>query len=148
MKVILLQDVKGLGKQGDIKDVAEGYARNFLIPRGLVTEATAGNLKRLRQDEKKKEEQAAKAMMEAQRLAGKLEGLVVEVVARAGEGGRLFGSVTSNDIANALRQKNLVVDKRRIELEEPLKTLGSHRVRVRLHQNVSASFDIVVKTRF
>lgn len=148
MKVILLQDVKGLGKQGDIKDVAEGYARNFLIPRGLVTEATAGNLKRLRQDEKKKEEQAAKAMLEAQRLAGKLEGLVVEVVARAGEGGRLFGSVTSNDIANALRQKNLVVDKRRIELEEPLKTLGSHRVRVRLHQNVSASFDIVVKTRF
>jgi len=146
MKVILLQDVKALGKKGDIKEVAEGYGRNFLVPRGLVAEATAGNLKRLQLEEQKKEDQATKALSEARRMAGKLDGIVLEIVARAGEGGRLFGSVTNGDIAGALQKKNLTIDKRRIELAEPLKTLGAHRVCVRLHPNVTACFELVIKT--
>ncbi len=146
MKVILLQDVKELGRKGEIKEVAEGYARNFLLPRGLAVEATPANLKRHQHDEKKKEDRLAKVLAEAEKTAKQLDGMVLEIVARAGEGGRLFGSVTSSDIARELQKKKVTVDRRRIELEEPLKSLGSYRVRVRLHQNVAATLQVIVKT--
>jgi large subunit ribosomal protein L9 len=146
MKVILIQDVKALGKKGEIKEVAEGYARNFLIPRGLVIEATASNLNRCQAEEKKQDQQLARLQDEAQKLARKINGQSVEITARTGEGGRLFGSVTSSDIALALQKKNITVDKRKIELDEPIKSLGTHSVRIRLHQHVTASLEVVVKT--
>ncbi|MBS4022060.1 MAG: 50S ribosomal protein L9 [Dethiobacter sp.] len=146
MKVILIQDVKALGKKGEIKEVAEGYARNFLIPRGLVIEATASNLNRRQAEGKKQDQQLARLQDEAQKLARKINGQSVEITARTGEGGRLFGSVTSSDIALALQKKNITVDKRKIELDEPIKSLGTHSVRIRLHQHVIASLEVVVKT--
>ncbi len=146
MKVILLQDVKTLGKKGEIKEVAEGYARNFLIPRGLVIEATASNLKRHQGEEKKLEDQKAKAQSEASKLAQRIDGQVFEVTARTGEGGRLFGSITSSDIASALKKRKIIVDKRKIELNEPIKSLGTYSIRVKLHPNVTANMEVVVKS--
>jgi large subunit ribosomal protein L9 len=145
LKVILIQDVKALGKKGEIKEVAEGYARNFLIPRGLVIEATAGNLNRLSSEQKKQDEQKAKAQSDAEKLAKKIDGQSLNISARTGDGGRLFGSVTSGDIALALKKKNITVDKRKIELDEPIKSLGTFSVRVKLHQHVTASLEVVVK---
>jgi len=146
MKVILVNDIKALGKKGDVKEVAEGYARNFLIPRGLVIEATAGNLKRQQEKEKKMEDQLSKKQYDAEKLAEKINKTSIEITARTGEGGRLFGSVTSGDIADALKKKNILIDKRKIELDEPIKSLGDYNIRVRLHPNVYASLSITVKS--
>lgn len=146
MKVILIQDVKALGKKGDIKEVAEGYARNFLIPRGLVVEASGGHLKEHQSQEKRQEAKVAKALTAAENLAKKIDGLNLEVVAKVGEGGRLFGSVTSADVAKALKEKGFDIDKRKIELGEAIKSLGTYSVRVKLHPNVDSHVELVVRT--
>ncbi len=157
MKVILKQDVKGLGAAGDVVEVAEGYGRNFLIPRGLAAEATAGNLNLLRQQRQKAETQARRALDEARAAAAKLDGCTVTVQARAGdaqrpvqaqaragEGGRLFGSVTSQDVADALaRSPGVRIDKRRIGME-PVKALGAYPATVRLHPQVTARITVHV----
>ncbi|ADG83803.1 50S ribosomal protein L9 [Thermincola ferriacetica] len=144
MKVILMEDVKKLGKKGDIVNVAEGYARNFLFPRNLAVEATQGNLKNLEQ--KKQAEMAKKAQLlqEAKNLAEKIEGLEIKVATKVGDGGKLFGSVTSKDVAEKLyEQHKIQVDKKKIEIDT-IKTLGTYQASVKIHPEVQARFTVKV----
>lgn len=144
VKVIFLQDVKGQGKQGEIKDVSEGYARNYLLPRKLAVEATEGNLKTLRAREAQKQREAEERLRQAQELAAKLNGMVVEIYAKSGENGRLFGAVTGKQIAEALAAQGIQLDKRKIELEEPIRQPGTVTVTVRLHPEVVTNLRVRV----
>ena len=144
MKVILLEDVTSLGTAGSVAEVADGYGRNFLLPRGLALAATPGNMKNL---EKTRAEIAKKQQRlhgEAQTLAKKLEATPVTLSARAGEEGRLHGSITTQDIADALAAKGIEIDKRKLHLDEPIKVLGSHTVKVRLSSQVEAALPVEV----
>lgn len=132
MQVILTQDVKGLGARGETVKVADGYARNYLIPRGLAVEASEGNLRQLRAVRAEQERLAARRQKEAEEMAARLEGTVLRLRAKAGEGGRLFGSITAGDVAGALAQQGIKVEKRQVELSGPIKQLGTHTVTVRL----------------
>lgn len=145
MKVILLADVRNLGRKGATVDVAEGYGRNFLIPRGLAVEATAGNLKTAAIQQEQLERKRAKEAAEAKALAARLSELTVTIRAKTGDKGRLFGSVTSQDIVAALaKQHKVKIDRRRLELKEPLKQLGTYTVTVRLHPEASADLKVHV----
>jgi large subunit ribosomal protein L9 len=145
MKVILLKDVDNLGRIGDVKDVAPGYARNFLLPRALVVEATPGQMKRLELLQRQRQKEDARRLTEAQQLAARLEALSVTVPARVGEQGRLFGSVTNQDVAAALKEQHgIELDRRDVELADPIRTLGSHQVTVRLGGNVQAQLRVDV----
>ena len=146
MQVILLKDVKNLGKKGDITEVAEGYGRNFLLPRGLAVEASGGHLKQHQQQEKIVAGKKAKALEAAEKTAAKLNGLQLEMTAKVGEGGRLFGSITSNDVVATLKKKGFSVDKRKVELSDPVKALGTYSVRVKLHPEVDATVELIVKS--
>ncbi len=145
MKVILLQEVKKLGDRGDVKEVSNGYARNFLIPKGLAMEATPKALKDLETQKKtlERKEQDEKEKMEA--LAEKLKGVKVTLSARVGEGGKLFGSVTSKDIAQKLQEQGYNVDRRKIDLGEPIRGLGSYTVTLKLHPEISAEIEVIVE---
>lgn len=146
MKVILLEDVKNVGRKDELVDVAEGYARNFLIPRGLAVEASAANLKQHEQRQKRAAAKQAREEAEAKETADKLAQRPLVLKVKAGEGGRLFGSVTSSDIADEIKkQMGLTVDRRRIELDEPLKTVGSHQVTIRLYPGVQAELQVNVE---
>ncbi|QEK13501.1 50S ribosomal protein L9 [Crassaminicella thermophila] len=145
MKVILLKDVKGLGKKGAVVNASDGHARNFLIPRGLAKEATAGNMKVLEKqkaaEDRKKQEELAKAKA----LADKLSNITVKLKGKAGEGGKLFGSVTSKDIAEGLmKQHKIKIDKRKIQLDNPIKTLGAMFVEVKVYPEVTAKMKVEV----
>lgn len=143
MKVILLADVKNIGRKNDVVEVAEGYARNYLIPRGLAQEATAGNLRRRQQEQASAAQKREREQNEAREAAAKLEQQSIVIQVRAGEGGRLFGSVTAADIAEQVKkQRDIDIDRRRIELPEPLKTLGVHEVTVRLYQGIQARLKV------
>ncbi|MBS4196548.1 50S ribosomal protein L9 [Lederbergia citri] len=146
MKVIFLKDVKGKGKKGEVKNVADGYAHNFLIKQGLAIEATSGNMKNLDNQKKKEEQQASEELAEAKKLKEMLEKLTVELKAKSGEGGRLFGSITSKQIADELKKShNIKIDKRKIGLEDAIRTLGVTKVPVKLHNEVVATVDVHVK---
>jgi len=145
MQIILQEDVEKLGTRGQLVEVAEGYARNFLLPRKLALEATAGNMKRL---EKMRAAFALKEATEkgdAQKLAELLAGVSLEVARKAGENDQLFGSVTPADIAEALAAKGFTVDKRKIALTEPIKLIGEFDVPVKLHREVALTVKLVVK---
>lgn len=145
MKVILLQDVKGLGKKGALVEVAEGYGRNFLVPRGLATAASEGAVRSLAHEKERERVRAERLRQEAQELGKKLEGIKVAIPARVGEAGRLFGSVTSKDVAEALqRAAGLAIDKRKVEMKDAIKTLGEHKVLVKLHPDVTAQVTVEV----
>ncbi len=145
MKVILLQDVEHLGRMGDVKEVAPGYARNYLIRRGLVLPATPQALQRLDVLRRRREQEDARRAAQAQTLAERLASVTVVIPARVGEQGRLFGSVTNQDIAGALKEQHgLEIDRRDIELEEPLRTLGTHTVSVHLGGQVRAQVRVEV----
>lgn len=145
MRVILKKAIKGLGNEGDVVEVNDGYGRNFLLPRGLAVEASASNLALLKQRQEKEKREAMKALQEAQHAAALLNGKSVRITARAGEGGRLFGSITSQDIADAIKNTfKITVDKKRIGLETPIKSAGRYRVNLKLHQQVSASLEVEV----
>ena len=144
MKVILIEELRGLGTRGDIVSVKDGYARNFLIPKKLAREATPGNLKSIDQERKKWALLAQQEREVAQRAAESVKGIKVTVTKRVGEHGQLFGSVTANEIADALHEKGIEVDKRRIELAHPIKTLGTHDVEVKLHKDVAAHIQVEV----
>lgn len=145
MKVILVQDVPNLGQAGDVKDVSHGYARNYLLPRKLAIEATPGNLKQWEQRRRALERRAEQARLSAASLAEKLARTVVRVPVRVGEMGRLFGSVTAQDIASALADQTAIeIDRHTIELEEPIRTLGTHEVSVRLGAGVVAKLTVEV----
>lgn len=144
MKVILIDEIRGLGGRGDVVQVKDGYARNFLFPKNLAREATPGNLKAVEQERKKWAALSAQEKTQAEALAEKIAGLKVEVKKRVGDSGTLFGSVTANEIADALAAQGIEVDKRRIELTHPIKNVGSHSVEVRLHREVTAKVDVDV----
>lgn len=145
MKVVLLKDVAGLGVRGAVVKVAEGYARNYLIPKGLAQEATAGRLKEIARRERVKEQKADRLATQARQMADKLAGLTVRIPVRAGEGGKLFGSVGTKDIAQVLAtQHNLEIDRKKLEIKEPIKSLGRFPVLARLHPGVQAKFEVEV----
>lgn len=146
MEVILTQDVKNLGEAGELVKVAEGYGRNFLIPRGLAVEATKSNLKHLQHQRKLDKEREAREKTEAQKTKATLDGLELVMRARSGEGGRLFGSVTSTDLAAAIKKETgIKVDKRKLELDEPIKSIGNHSLRVKLLPGITASVNVKVE---
>ena len=144
MEVILREDVKSLGKAGALVRVKPGYARNYLLPRGLAYEATEGNKKRLEAESKARETRAAHDRTEAQDMADKLSAVEITISAKAGEGDRLFGSITTQDIADELAKAGHPVDRRKIELEHPIKQLGEHAVPVRLHSDVHATVRVTI----
>lgn len=136
MELILREAVPSLGKAGDLVRVKPGYARNFLLPRGLAFEATEGNKKRIAGEAKARHARESAERSEAQAFATKLGAVSLDFTAKAGEDGKLFGSITAGDIAEQLEAKGLTVDKRKIEMEHPLKELGFHSVSVKLHHDV------------
>jgi len=145
MKVILSDDVRGLGHRGDTVTVKPGYARNYLFPHGFAWEATEANLRRLSEQKKKYEEKTLAEKGIAEEVAGKISGLTVVISKKAGEGDVLYGSVTASEIADALAARGIEVDRRRVELAEPIKRLGAHTVHVRLHRDVVAELTIDVQ---
>jgi large subunit ribosomal protein L9 len=144
MEVILREDIKTLGKAGELVRVKPGYARNFLLPRGLAYEATEGNKKRIAAEGKARATRHASERAEAEQAAAVLGGVTLALTAKAGEGDRLFGSITAQDIADALAARGHQVDKRKIELEHPIKQLGTHSVSIRLHPEVHAAVTVTV----
>ncbi|HEY6947579.1 MAG TPA: 50S ribosomal protein L9 [Gemmatimonadales bacterium] len=144
MEVILREDVKSLGKAGELVRVRPGYARNFLLPKGLAYEASEGNKKRIAAETRARTTRLEAEKGEAQAFAARLAAVTVTLTGKAGEEGRLFGSVTAQDIADGLAQQGIQVDRRRIELEHPIKLLGFHTVTVRLHPEVHAEVRVQV----
>jgi len=145
MRVILLSDVKSLGKTGTVVDVAEGYANNYLIPKKLAAEASAGALATLEQQNKAKAKRQAEDLAETQELARLLESKTLSVPARAGGNGKLFGTITNAQIADAIKQSfDVALDRHKIELKEPIKSIGTYPVEVKLGNNVTAKTTIEV----
>ncbi|WP_226528194.1 50S ribosomal protein L9 [Metabacillus niabensis] len=146
MKVIFLKDVKGKGKKGEVKNVADGYAHNFLIKQGLAVEATNANISSLNAQKKKVEQEAIEELEQMQQLKVDLEKLTVEIQAKSGEGGRLFGSVTSKQIADELKKTHSIkLDKRKLDLPDGIRALGYTNVPAKLHPEVSATIKVHVK---
>lgn len=144
MKVILQKDVKGQGKKGQLVEVSEGYARNFLFPRNLAVEATGGNIKNFEQREKSDQKKKEEEKEQAEQFAKELERVTITIPAKTGEGGRLFGAVSTKQIADALKKAKLDIDKRKLILDEPIKTLGITRVPVKLHLDVMGTLNVHV----
>jgi large subunit ribosomal protein L9 len=145
MKLILTQEVSGLGGPGDLVEVRDGYGRNYLLPRGYAIKATRGAEKQVAEIRRAREVRQIRDLDQARAVAGRLSSLDVKLETRAGAGGRLFGSVTATDIAEAVRRAGgPTVDKRRIELTGPIKTVGAHQVSIRLHPEVSATVSVDV----
>jgi len=145
MEVILFDNVKGLGRQGDLVNVAEGYYRNFLLPRKLAEEATPAARARYDKMKKKAVELAAHKTSEARAVADQLEAKTITIKAKAGTGEKLFGAVTTQDIAAALASAGFAVDKKQIEMPEPIKTLGEHTASVRIHPEVVGKVKLMVE---
>ncbi|HET6385883.1 MAG TPA: 50S ribosomal protein L9 [Armatimonadota bacterium] len=145
MKVILKQEVKNLGREWDLVTVADGYARNFLLPRNMAMPATQASMKDL---ERRRERASVHRQHEedaARSVAGRLEGMTVTVTARCGPEGKLYGSITASDIAEYLEQHGVPVDRRRVELAEPIRTIGAHHVNIQLHSNVVVRLRVQVE---
>ena len=145
MEVILKEDVGTLGSRGDVVKVAEGYGRNFLLPRKLAIEATTSNKAVIAQMKAASVRRSAKEKTQAEELAKQFEGLAVSFQRRSGEHDQLFGSVTSGDIADALTKKGFNIDRRKIQVHEPLKTVGEFAVPVKLHKEVTAHLKVVIE---
>ncbi len=145
MEVILKEDVSKLGSRGDVVRVAEGYGRNFLLPRKLAIEATAGNKQVIDQMRAASLRRSAKEKAQAEELSKQFDGLSVSFQRRSGEQEQLFGSVTSGDIAEALEKKGFNLDRRKIQLHEPLKTIGEFMVPIKLHKDVTAHLKVVIE---
>jgi large subunit ribosomal protein L9 len=145
MEVILKEDVAKLGSRGDVVKVAEGYGRNFLLPRKLAIEASAGNKKVIEQMRAAAVRRSAKEKSQAEELSKQFDGLSVTFQRRSGEQDQLFGSVTSGDLADALEKKGFNLDRRKIQLHEPLKSVGEFTVPVKLHKDVTAHLKVVIE---
>ena len=144
MKVILLDDVPKLGRRGEVREVAEGYARNYLLPQRLVLPATAANLKQLEQIKQQQEVRSRRSRADAEAQAKKIEPLTFSQARQASEEGRLYGSVGVQELAAFLAQNGISVEKRRIGLDEPIKALGEYTVPIRLHPEVTAHLKVTV----
>ncbi|MBC7075669.1 MAG: 50S ribosomal protein L9 [Syntrophomonadaceae bacterium] len=147
MKVVLTQDVKNLGREGEVKEVADGYARNYLIPKGLALEATPGRLKEAKESKIRKHNKEKKARERAKEIREKLDNKVLRIHAKAGEGGRLFGSVTTREISDILQEEFRVdIDKKKIDIGEPIKHLGEYNIKIKLYPSVHAEMKVIVST--
>ena len=144
MKVILLKEVGNLGEVGDVVEVADGYGRNFLLPQRLAVAATARNKRQMEHEQRIREHRVAQAKKEAQTLAERLQAVACRFRRKAGDEGRLFGSVTSMDIAEQLKEVGVDIDRRRIQLEQPIKSLGEFTVPVRLQADVTSAVKVAV----
>lgn len=144
MRVVLKDDVKNIGKMGQIVDVADGYARNYLVPRGLAIEANTKNIRSLEHEKRIIQEKAKKIKDSTQDLSNKISAITLTIKARAGEEGKLFGSVTTMDIAELLKNEGIGIDKKKISLDEPIKRLGSYIVNIKLHPEISAQLNVQV----
>lgn len=145
MKVVLIQDVKGTGKAGETKDVADGYARNFLIPKKLAQPATRGAEQRVEREKATAVQREQRELTEAKNLAVKLEASQVTLKLRSGKDGKLFGAVTNADVASALKQQHgITLDRRKIEFDEPVKAMGPGTAHVKLHRDVTARIPVMV----
>lgn len=145
MKVILLQDVKGKGKKGQMIEASDGYARNYLLPRKMAIEATADNVNTMKMNDKAKAEQQAREKAQAQETAKKLQDITVEVKAKSGNGGRLFGSITSQEVSDALKQQfSIAIDKKKIVQDEPIKSFGSFSMKAKLGYEIVATISVHV----
>ena len=146
MKVILLQDVKGKGKKGQMLEVSDGYARNFMLPKKLATEATADAINTMRMNDKAAAEKAAKERAEALEISKKLRDMTLTVTAKGGGAGRLFGSVTNQEIADALKAKSgITLDKRKIVVSDPIKSVGTYTVTCKLGYEISAPLTVKIE---
>ena len=146
MKVILLQDIKGKGKKGQMLELSDGYARNFLLPRKLAVEATPDAINTMRMNDKAAAEKAAKERAEALEISKKLRELTVTVTAKGGGAGKLFGSVTSQEIADALKAKSgIVIDKRKIVVSDPIKNVGTYTVQCKLGYEITAPLTVKIE---
>ena len=146
MKVILMQDVKGKGKKGQMIEVSDGYARNYMLPRKIAVEATADAVNTMRMNDKAAAEKAAKERAEAMEISKKLRDMTLVVTAKGGGAGRLFGSVTSQEIADALKAKSgIVIDKRKIVLSDPIKTVGTYTVQCKLGYEITAPLTVKIE---
>ncbi|MBU5428329.1 50S ribosomal protein L9 [Tissierella pigra] len=146
MKVILMKDIKGLGKEGDLVNAKDGYARNFLLPKGDAIEATPANLKKWEEEKAEQAKKKAEEHKEALELKEKIESITVVIKGKSGEGGKLFGSITSKDIADGLKSQHKIdIDRRKIELKDNIKSLGNTQVDVRVYAEVLAKLNVSVK---
>lgn len=145
MKVILTQEVKNLGQAGEIKEVSDGYARNFLIPRGFAEEATKGRIKESEEKNLKRQRKKEKELSMAEKMKEKLQGKTIQIKARAGGADRLFGAVTSREISEVLQQElGLAVDKKKIDLPQPIKQLGEYKVKIKVYPSIQAEIKVIV----
>ena len=147
MKVILTGDVDKLGKSGEMRDVAEGYARNFLIPRHLAVPAAGGAYRAWQHDIASREEKRRRERDEAEVTANRISSTTLTMGVKVGEGGKLFGSITSKDIADALARRGIEVDRHKVELDEPLKSLGTYKVAIKVYGGLSPEVTIVVEPK-
>ncbi|MBM4147248.1 MAG: 50S ribosomal protein L9 [Nitrospira sp.] len=144
MKVILKEDVKSIGSMGQIADVSDGFARNYLVPRGLAVEANVKNIRSLEHEKKVIQEKARKVKNSVQDLANRLANMTVVIKTKAGEEGKLFGSVTTMDIAEQLKNQGIEIDKKKISFDEPIKRLGTYAVNLKLHSEIAAKVNVQV----
>ncbi len=145
MKIILTKDVEALGGEGEIVDVKDGYARNYLLPQNMAVTASAGNLKTWENEKKARDRRIAKNLESAKKQAQMFETMTIEIPAKTGEEGKLYGSVTAQDISNALSEKSkMEIDRRKLVLSEPIKTAGEHKVVYRVYQDVKAEITVKV----
>ena len=147
MKVILLQDVRGQGKKGQLVEVSDGFARNFLFPRKMALEATADNVNTMKMNNKAKQEKEQRQREEAAALASKLRDMTLVLYAKGGGAGRLLGSVTSQEVSDALKEQGYELDKRRILIEEPIKTVGLYTVKCKLGYEINAPLKLDVREK-
>jgi large subunit ribosomal protein L9 len=147
VKVILTADVESLGKSGELKDVAEGYARNFLIPRSLAVPASGGAFRAWQHDIASREEQRKREREEAEIAAQRISSTTLTMGVKVGEGGKLYGSITAKDIADALARRGIEVDRHRIDLEEPLRQLGTYKVAIRVAPEMTSEVTVAVEPK-
>ncbi len=143
MKIILKQDVKGLGKKEEIVNASDGYAKNYLIPRGIAVEATAGNVNEAKNKQQAAKDKKQRELEQAKEFAARLENKTVTIKARAGDSGKLFGAISGKDIADAIKsQYDAEVDKKKIVLHEPIKTAGEHQLEIRVYAGVTVNINV------
>ena len=147
MKVILQQDIRGKGKRGQMIEVSDGYARNYMLPRKLAVEATADNVNTMRMNDKATQERQARERAEAMELAKRMKAMTLTVYAKGGGAGRLFGSVTSQEIADALQSQGITLDKRKIVIDEPIKNVGTYTIRCKLGYEITAQLTVQIQEK-
>ena len=147
MKVILLQDVRGKGKKGQMLEVSDGYARNYMLPRKIAMEATADAINTMRMNDKATQERQARERAEAMELAKRMKAMTLTVYAKGGGAGRLFGSVTSQEIADALQSQGITLDKRKIVIDEPIKNVGTYTIRCKLGYEITAQLTVHIQEK-